>query len=299
MNIKIFCQTISVIALLYTGCTTEKHEENTTQNLVKKRKENLNISILLDLSDRIDPNKNANPSMEFYKRDLGYIESISNGFEKHLRAKPTREDDDQIQLYFEPAPLNPDINDLARDLKLSFTKANATKENILKISEQYISASNTIYSLAIRDKKYIGSDIWSFFKNKINDYCIKPKHRNILFILTDGYMFHQDSKFMQENKSSYLTPELVKSLKLNTSDFKTRIQQQGYGFIKANDNLDELEVIVLGINPVKGNPFEEDVINEYWLNWLKSMKVKEPIMNPISADLPSNLDQVIQKYINQ
>ncbi len=299
MNTKISLLALAIITIILAGCANETKKENTQKNPVAheatNKKENLNISILLDLSDRIDPIKNANPSMEFYTRDLGYIESISKGFEKHLRSKPIRNDDDQIQIYFEPEPLNSEINDLAKKLKLSFTRDNTTKEGILKISSQYHSASNEIYNLAIKDKRYIGSDIWGFFKNKVGDYCIKPNHRNILFILTDGYMFHQDSKFREGNRSSYLTPELVKSLKLTTSDYRDLMQENDYAFIKANDNLDHLEVVVLGINPAKGNPFESDVINEYWNIWLKEMKVKNAIIKP--ADLPSNLDQVIQKII--
>ncbi|WP_379085159.1 hypothetical protein [Pedobacter sp. UC225_65] len=299
MNTKISLLALAIITIILAGCANETKKENTQKNPVAheatNKKENLNISILLDLSDRIDPIKNANPSMEFYTRDLGYIESISKGFEKHLRSKPIRNDDDQIQIYFEPEPLNSEINDLAKKLKLSFTRDNTTKEGILKISSQYHSASNEIYNLAIKDKKYIGSDIWGFFKNKVGDYCIKPNHRNILFILTDGYMFHQDSKFREGNRSSYLTPELVKSLKLTTSDYRDLMQENDYAFIKANENLDHLEVVVLGINPAKGNPFESDVINEYWNIWLKEMKVKNAIIKP--ADLPANLDQVIQKII--
>jgi len=304
MKTKIILLLPFITIFLFTscGCRNEKKKENTKETSTIKektnKKENLNISILLDLSDRIDPKKHANPAMEFYKRDLGYIEAISKAFEKHLRSKPIKQDDDHIQVYFEPEPLNAEINDLAKKLKLSFTKDNTTKETIQKISSQYISAPNEIYNLAIKDQKYIGSDIWGFFKNKVNDYCIKPNHRNILFILTDGYMFHQDSKFMEGNKSSYLTPELVKHLKLSTSAYKEQIQKNGYGFVKSNDNLDNLEVVVLGINPAKGNPFEGDVISEYWINWLKEMKVKSPITKPIPTDLPSNLESIIQKYIN-
>lgn len=300
MKIKFSLLTISIAIISFTACRNESGKGNATSdnaaNVANTKKDNLNISILLDLSDRIDPIKNSNPSMEFSTRDLGYIESISKGFESHLRSKPIRQDDDQIQIYFEPEPLNADINDLANKLKLSYTKDNTTKENILKISSQYISTSKEIYNLAIKDSKYVGSDIWGFFKNKVQDYCIKPKHRNILFILTDGYMFHQDSKFKQGNKSSYITPELIKSLNLNTPNYKALIQKNGYGFIKANDNLNSLEVVVLGINPAKKNPFERDVINQYWNDWFKDMKVKNYIIKP--ADLPSNLDQVIQKYIN-
>jgi hypothetical protein len=295
------CVLIAVV--LSVGCSCNGDQKTTSESDAKKpssnRKENLNISILLDLSDRIDPVKNANPGMEFYKRDLGYITSISKGFENHLRSKPISQDNDHIQIYFEPEPLSPMINSLAKKLKLSFTKKNTTKDAILKISPQYISASNEIYKLAIKDNKYLGSDIWGFFKNKVNDYCIMPQHRNILFILTDGYMFHSDSKFTEGARSSYLTPEFIRALNLNTSKYREVIRKNDYGFVKANDSLSNLEVVVIGINPLKGNPFEGDVISEYWIKWLKEMKVKNPVMKPIPADLPSNVEMIIQNYIHR
>ncbi|MFD0940247.1 hypothetical protein [Pedobacter boryungensis] len=297
MKTKIILFSISMV--FFFGCNNndkdQVKETSAVNSHTNNKPENLNISILLDLSDRIDPTKNSNLSMEYYKRDLGYIQSISKTFEKHLSSKPIRQDDDQIQIYFEPEPLNSEINNLAKHLKLSFTKDNTSKASIAKISSNYILTSNTIYKLAISDKRYLGSDIWSFFKNKVNDYCIKPNHRNVLFVLTDGYMFHEDSKFLQGTKSSYITSALVKSLKLTTSGYKQVIQQNGYGFIPANSNLDNLEVVVLGINPARGNPFEEDVIKEYWINWFTAMNVKKFYLK--SADLPSDLEPVIQKII--
>jgi len=287
------------IPAIFVGCTTEDAKEKRGTDVVKtnSKKQNLNISILLDLSDRISPAKHPNRAMEFYERDLGYIESIAKGFENHLSSKPIRQDDDQLNIYFEPEPLNPQINNLAKKLKLSFTKFNTTKESISKISPQYISASTQIYKLAIAEKKFLGSDVWGFFKNKVNDYCIKPDHRNILFVLTDGYMFHEDSKFMEGNRSSYLTPELIKNLKLNTSKYKEQIEKNRYGFVKANANLKDLEVFVLGINPAKGNPFEGDLIQKYWTDWFKEMKVKSFVIK--QADLPSNLDVLIQQYVSE
>lgn len=301
MNAKIYLimPFITISLLISCSCEQEKEKNRETSIVEPKinKNENLNISVLLDLSDRINPVKYPNPSMEFYKRDLGYIESISKGFEKHIRSKPLKQINDQIQVYFEPEPLDAEINSLAKELKMSFTNDAITKEAIQQISPQFTSISEKIYDLAINDKEYVGSDIWSFFKNKVNDYCIKPNHRNILFILTDGYMFHKDSKFLEQNKTSYLTPELVRSLKLNTPKFKELIEKNGYGFVKANDDLSALEVVVLSVNPARGNPFESDVITAYWTSWLQDMNVKSPIMKPMSAALPSDLDPIIQKYI--
>ena len=286
-----------MLSLLFIQCGKKEEQNGTTGSVINdsiSNNKNLNISILIDLSDRIDPKKYPNPSMEFYQRDLEYIKAIKTGFIDHVKSKKVIQLDDQMQIFFNPEPLDAQINDLAKQLKVSFDK-NTSKENIKLVDEKYTSLPAKIYQSAIQDKQYVGSDIWGFFKNKVKDYCIKDKHRNVLFILTDGYMFHKDSKFSEGTKTSYLTPELVKSMQLNTSDFKTKMADKGFGFIKANDDLNNLEVIVIGINPEKGNPFEGDVIKTYWQDWLKEMNVKNYQVK--EADLPSNLDPIIKKII--
>ena len=284
-----------ILSLFFIQCGKKQENkivEKTNDSIANSK--NLNISILIDLSDRIDPEKYPNPSMEYYQRDLEYIKAIKTGFIDHVKNKKVIQLDDQMQIFFNPEPSDPEINDLTKQLKVSFDK-NTSKENINIIDGKYSSLPEKIYQSAIHDKKYVGSDIWGFFKNKVKDYCIKEKHRNILFILTDGYMFHKDSKFSEGSKTSYLTPELVKSLKLSTSDFQDKIKDKNFGFIKANSDLNNLEVIVLGTNPEKGNPFEGDVIKEYWKNWLSEMSVKK--FQVKDADLPSNLDPIIKNII--
>ena len=69
------------------------------------------------------------------------------------------------------------------------------------------------------------------------------------------------------------------------------------GFIKANEDLSNLEVLVLGINPDSKNPYEEDVIKAYWGKWLQEMKVKRFEIR--GAELPSNMEKVIKDFINK
>ncbi|WPO82851.1 hypothetical protein SD427_00485 [Chryseobacterium sp. JJR-5R] len=260
---------------------------------------NINVSILIDLSDRIDPDKNPNPAMPYFQRDMEYIKAIQKGFIDHLKSKKIITYDDQMQVFFNPEPSDPKINQFTKDLKVSFDK-NTSKDYFASVEKKYAEIPSYIYQSAIKDKNYIGSDIWEFFKNKVKDYCIKNDRRNILFILTDGYMYHTDSKFEEKNdnsyKTSYLTGKLIKANNLTTSNFKTDIEKNGYGFVKANDHLNNLEVIVLGIHPEKGNPFEEAVIKEYWGNWFREMKIKNYQIK--SADLPSNIEPIILKAIS-
>ncbi|SDI47803.1 hypothetical protein SAMN05421846_10894 [Chryseobacterium taeanense] len=284
-----------VISLISCNKGSNKEDETQKDSVITTDLNNINVSILIDLSDRIDPITNPNPTMQYFQRDVEYIKAIEKGFLNHIKSKKIITYDDQMQVFFNPEPSDPKINDFTKELKVSFDK-NTQKSYFALVDKKYSELPLNIYQSAIKDGNYVGSDIWEFFKNKVKDYCIKDDKRNILFILTDGYMYHENTKFAEGNKTSYLTGKLIKANNLTTSDFKNTIEKNTYGFVKANDNLSNLEVIVLGINPEKGNPFEEAVIKEYWENWFKEMKIKKYEIK--SADLPSNLEPIILKTIS-
>ncbi|AYZ14294.1 hypothetical protein EGY05_21205 [Chryseobacterium arthrosphaerae] len=290
---------LMIISLV--SCYKEKNEETNTgkESPVAVDSNNINVSILIDLSDRIDPSTNPNPTMEYFQRDTEYIKAIEKGFLTHIKSKRIITYEDQMQVFFNPEPSDPKMNELTKELKVSFNK-DTPRNYFASVDKKYSELPLKIYESAIKDGQYVGSDIWEFFKNKVKDYCIKDDHRNILFILTDGYMYHQNTKFEEKNensyRTSYLTTKLIKANNLTNSGFKNTIEKNGYGFVKANENLSNLEVIVLGINPEKGNPFEEAVIKEYWGNWFKEMKIKNYQIK--SADLPSNLEPIILKTIS-
>ncbi len=256
---------------------------------------NLNISILLDLSDRINPEKYPSPAMEFYQRDIGYVESVAQSFKWHLLTKKVIRIDDKIQVFIDPEPSDQNLNMKIGGLKTHFTKSSVIKDSILKVPEKYVNISRLIYESAIEDNHYIGSNIWGFLKSKVDDYCIDEGYRNILIILTDGYIFHKDAKMESGNRTSYLIPELVRSNSLNNSDWQERMSQRDFGFIAVNKDLSNLEILVLGINPAIGNPYEEDVIKTYWSKWFDEMKVKSYEIK--QADLPTHMDKIIRDFI--
>jgi hypothetical protein len=256
---------------------------------------NLNISILLDLSDRINPEKFPNPAMDFYLRDIGYVKSIAQSFEIHVRNKKSIKINDNIQLFLDPEPSDKDLNKKIEHLKISFDRGNATRNEILKTSKNYDSITKLIYESAIKDNNYVGSDTWRFMKTKAKDYCVEENHRNILVILTDGYIYHKDTKIKEKNKTSYLTPQNIRASKLTTSNWENKIGKNNYGFITATENLENLDVLILGINPDKKSPYEEDVIVKYWSDWLSEMKVNRYEIK--NAELPSNMDKIIKDFI--
>lgn len=295
--------TISILSLILSFLSCKGDSEKTdinksnsqTQVLKKRAPQNLNISFLLDLSDRIDPKKYPNNAMEYYLRDVAYIKSVSEAFDAHLRGKKVRAMNDRIQLYFDPEPKNQNINKISKDLRFSINRSNVTLETLDEIKENYALKPIKIYDLAISDNKYVGSDTWRFFKTKVKDYCIEPNYRNILVVLTDGYIYHKDSKMKEGNLTTYLTPQTIRNFNLNNKDWQGKMVSGGYGFIPASDDLSNLEILVLGINPDKKNPYEEEIIMDYWSDWFNAMKVSKYEIK--TAGLPTNMDNIIKEFI--
>ena len=65
--------------------------------LLKEKDNNLNISILLDLSDRIEKTKTKS-------KDSAYLSSLANVFVNHVKNKKVILLEDRIQLFFNPEP---------------------------------------------------------------------------------------------------------------------------------------------------------------------------------------------------
>jgi len=294
---KNILKTFSVIVLFVSAFSCKQESEKKEKEIFIQNPvaENYNISILLDLSDRISPEKNPNPTMEYYQRDLGYIKSVSEAFTKHLKSKRIRQINDKMQLFFNPEPKDPEINSISQKLRIAIDKNNASKDLLNSINSNYASQTSKIYESAIKDNNFTGSDIWSFFDTKVKDQCIENGDRNILVILTDGYMFYDSTIMTEGNRTTYITPKLIKKNGMNTKDWEKKFQDQDFGFIKAGEDLSNLEVLILGINPSRNNPYEEKVIKAYWTKWFAEMKIKHfEIKN---ADLPSNMEKIIKDFI--
>lgn len=260
--------------------------------LMKRKQENLNISILLDLSDRIDLSNQQ-------VKDSAYILSLAKAFNTHIKGKKLGLLYDKMEVFFEPVPTDLKINQISNQLKISYTKGVSKKEWMPRTLNLYENTPSLIYNLARASSKkrgYPGSDTWRFFKDHVKDYCIESCRRNILVILTDGYMYHEKSIRKNKNQTSYLTPQFLSKLALNSPNWKEVMEKRNLGFIPANNNLNDLEVLVIGIeNQNPKHPYAQDIIETYWYNWLRSMGVKNPKIK--NSDLPSNIEKIIFNFI--
>lgn len=256
----------------------------------------LNVSILLDLSDRIDTLKYPDATMEIYRRDQELISAIVESFQIHVRSKKIRFLNDQIALYMEPVPPSREMNDLLTELRVEFNRQSSEK-SVLQLDSLYKDNVAEIYSAAMSTGEYIGSDVWTFFKNRASDYCILDGSRNILFVLTDGYMYHPNSKLpMIDGKISYIIPETIREkLKLTGSNWKDVYDSKGFGFLVPEVSLEELEVYVINVNPDNNNPYSYDILKKFWSDWFEAMDIYEYDIREKS--LPANEVDIIKSIV--
>ncbi|MGB0177369.1 MAG: hypothetical protein ACPF9D_09390, partial [Owenweeksia sp.] len=109
---------VIVLAVLLGACQSDPGTEATDKRSIQSgtakaskldSRTNLNISILIDLSDRIDPLKYPNSTMEYYQRDTGYIASVVGAFSRHVSGKKVITINDRIQTFIDPLPQSPGI----------------------------------------------------------------------------------------------------------------------------------------------------------------------------------------------
>ena len=159
---------------------------------------------------------------------------------------------------------------------------------------------NTIYNLTISSHNWEGSDIWRFFKNDVKDYCIinNPDYLNVLIVLTDGYIYHVQSKERVKNRTAYITGNYLQQEGFrNNPNWKQKFEQKDYGLIVKTKNLNNLNVLFLEINPSANYKDDEDIIRAFLSKWLDEMGIKR--YKIYNTDLPSNTSQRIIDFFKQ
>lgn len=289
---------IILLGFLFEGCGGESSKNKK----IKKEEEQYNITLLLDLSDRIDPNNKNLSQRGDYTRDMEILKKFVSFFKSDIEQKGGFKAKGRIRLICSPNPTDPNINKMLSELNIDLSKFNwqetAKKKEIYdKLEKVFPKNLKKIYQKTIQDRKYVGSDIWRFFKNDVKDYCVanESNYRNILVILTDGYLFHKDSKYKKGNRYSYILPEIFKANGLRKNNWQEIFKSGDYGLISTRKDLQDLEVLVLEVNPFKGNISDEELIKAYLEKWFIEMKVKKFAI--YNTDLPVHTEARINRFL--
>jgi len=285
-----------LITFCLTQCKKEKEDSDKTKE-TKTQEKQLNITLLLDLSDRISPSLYPN-SPEHFQRDSAIVRNVAGVFKSYMKKQGAFKAKSKIRVITNPVPKDKNINDIMEkmDIDLSSVEKNASKKEIFNSIETNFSENiSKIYDLAIQQNKYPGSDIWRFFKNDTDKVIVDDiNYRNILIIVTDGYIYHEDSKIHDKNRTSYLLPSILKANGFrNNNDWKEKFDRSDYGFIATRNDLENLEILVLEITPSPKN--DESIIKAYLSKWFEEMGIKK--YEIYNTDLQKETKKRIERFI--
>jgi hypothetical protein len=309
---KIFILIFFLSSCMSASDSKEPKHENDNSNgtsIINASDRQLNINILWDLSDRIDPQINP-ASPEHYERDIEVIKNVAAFFIADMEKRGAYKAKGKIRVFFTPTPEYTGINALARNLSCDLSSytgegANKNKKEMYDSLENRFSRSaNEICKIALANnkgkKQWDGSDIWRFFKNDVKEYCVDPSanYRNILIVLTDGYIFHKDSKDKQKNRTSFILPEVLKPFR-NNPEWQNIFTKGDYGLISTRKDLQNLEVLVLEITPSKKYKNDEDLIKAYLGKWSEEMGIQKSNYECQNTDLPEYTKKKVNGFLNR
>lgn len=189
-----------------------------------------------------------------------------------------------FQVVFYPTPNSSQINVLAENLNVDLSKAKAKEKRKMlnEMKPKFSEALGAIYDQTIKDSNWTGCDIWGFFSNKkVDQICVRDGYRNVLVILTDGYLYHVNNKIKKGTAYSYILDKT-----LATDDATLLVKRQG---------LDNLEVLMLEINPT--DPKNMTKMTSTLEAWFKEMGVKHFVV--ADTDIPQNITPVIDSFFGE
>ena len=263
-----------VLLVVSVSCNSPQKSK---QKVVEKP---LNISVFLDLSDRLT--RKIEPS--HMSRDTAIIGYIVDYFKAHTLGPQILQSKNSIKIFFYPAPHSSDIATLANELSVNMEQYNGKDKRITleNMKAKFQGNLTQIYNKTISEENWIGCDIWDFFNSrKVDSQCIKKDARNILIILTDGYLFDQNNKIKEGNSYSYILPQTL--------------EQKDASLIVRRKGLNDLEVRILEVNPyTKEQGYKMIPILE---KWLKEMGISEGNLTVAETDLPTNTYTVIKSFL--
>ncbi len=294
MKIKkqyIYIIAVSIVAVLAVSLFSKGYKNSEQPTATEESKpviKPLNITVMLDLSNRIIRNDGNQANIPQAEKDSTILMNIQKGFYKRQYKNGMMNfTQDKIQVICYPNPslsnINNIISDMAVDLTISGGPSIANNKRMLRAMEGTWSSSiSSIYRQTIASSNWVGSDIWGFFAKDAEMLCVKQDHRNILIILTDGYI--QYTKNWEQTSPNVYTGILPRTVKNQTAITPT-----------GKNYNDKLEVLFLEINPLSARTSDFNKIEQLITSWCNGMGIKK--MQVVQTNLPTHTQKYIDSFI--
>lgn len=260
-----------------------------------------NFCVLIDLSDRIDKIRYPNQ----VQKDIAIIKNIISIFHEQVKKNLYVNSKDKIQIIVapQPVPYVSTLHKIADRLRIDMSEFKNPRDKRVKLQsmeDSLLSGIDILYRKATQNPRFLGADIWGFFKDDIDNYIINSSEdsvKNIFIILTDGYIqFEKEilsSRPPRGNRTSYM---LVNEF-LNDPNWHIRFDLEDHGLIPINKNYKNVEVLVLEVRPNNIlNPVEYDIIKKYWYKWFDEMGIRKRNIQK-TQDSAAQVKKLIKDFI--
>lgn len=264
------------------------------------------ITVLLDLSNRIDPKLGRGPQAT---RDLQDIQTVLDVFKQQVKRNFYINSRDQLSVVIsrqrgsDPTAEAEHQADFTIDMgALPINKKQRKRVEALTDS-LYLQTKN-LYTEAQANSSFTGADIWSFFDESLPLFLMTNKTASrdsvihTLVIVTDGYNDFSDDILKKRPVSGNRT-SFGQVVRLSQKPDPLGTFDKGdYGLI-ATQKYPNLRVLVLELAPHGNDAIQRQLIRKYWTKWFDEMGIpseyRQLLPNNASPSLTANaLQQLMQ-----
>jgi hypothetical protein len=259
----------------------------------------LHMVVLLDLSDRIDPTRVESRHQADIDRQI--LGKVVTAFVEEVRRKRYVFSRDSLQVHVAPQPIEyrGDLVAMADGLRIDVKTLplRDRRSEVHRLQAEMVKQVDRLYSMATRERHLVGADLWSFFRNNLEDLLpcstADENRRNVLVVLTDGYLDFdepvQRSRPRQGSRTSYMQVARYRGNDLGL------LLTPAHGLIPArSDALRCIEVLVLEMRERRVG--DRDVLQAYWSKWLDEMGVARFELK-MGVDSPSAVGDVVDRFM--
>lgn len=284
-----------IVITILTGCKNGKKDSGGNSETVAHT--NYNITILLDLSDRISAIKNPDQA----EKDIAAILRVVHAMKKGMDKKGVFAANDCIKVVFYPNHFNSTIQSIAKALDIDFAELEIDEKRKMHSALDSIYRNNLtqLYNIASSAGYFNGSDIFNYFRHRATDDCIsdEPNTINVLVVVTDGYMYFANSIYQKGNRYSFIGPNAPHVSKFRKNpNWQSDFTNGDYGFLSAGVTLKQLHILALEFAPWGPYTDDYDIMKAYWSKWFDEMQVSKDNYKILKTDLPSLNEKLIDRF---
>ncbi len=270
-TISILVAVIGVVAV--TGVTCFLPASSAVAPLqVEAPREQFNICLLLDLSNRIDP---ALAPVQAEK-DRKIITAVADQFGDLVRHKLFINSHDILRVAVAPQKTGYDatltrVSD-AMAIDLREVKIAEKRSAFPKLRQEFLNGTAELYRAAVANTSFNGSDIWSFVRDDLAAYRVTGTSaepvRNVLIIVTDGYLTfaNQERRPKSGHRTSYMSVN-----RFRKTGWEEEFSSGDYGLMSEGLKAAGWEVLLLEVAPRQTEDLP--VLRRYWSQWFEELGV--------------------------